>query len=48
MTLLVHGRALNPFGLTVVELNRRKKEKIVVHGKIIRGLSRSDQTIGFG
>lgn len=26
MTLLVHGRVLNPFGLTVVELNRKKRK----------------------
>lgn len=42
MTSLIHGRLLNPFRLTVVELNRKKKT--VVHGKIIRGLSRSDLT----
>lgn len=47
MTLLIHGRVLNPFRLTAVELNRKKRKKrkkIVVHGKIIRGLSRSDLT----
>lgn len=42
MTLLIHGCVLNPFRLTVVELYRKKK--IVLYGKIIRGLSRSDPT----